>query len=76
LVLGDSIDVKIAAHNIYGMGFYSPVGSGANIVLVPEIPDSFSNVPAVTSASQISLTWNQPIVSGGEEIIDYRIHYD
>lgn len=75
-MLGDSIDVKVAAHNLYGMGNYSPVGSGANIVLIPEMPEGFSNVPAITSASQIGLSWNQPIESGGEEIIDYRIHYD
>lgn len=50
-MLGDSIDVKVAAHNLYGMGNYSPVGSGANIVLIPEMPEGFSNVPAITSAS-------------------------
>ena len=36
LIKGDSIDVKVSAHNVYGESDLSPVGSGANVVTIPE----------------------------------------
>jgi hypothetical protein len=73
-VLGDSIDVKVSASNLYGQSDYSPIGSGAQIVLIPAAPESFSNVAEETTASHISLSWDEPTETGGEAIIDYRIY--
>lgn len=76
LQLGDSIDVMISASNIYGTSPYSPVGSGAQVVTVPDAPENFANVPEITNASRIGLTWSEPTNSGGEPILDYTIMYD
>lgn len=38
LVLGASIEVVVIANNAYGDSQESAVGSGANIVLVPDAP--------------------------------------
>lgn len=70
LVLGDSIDVRIVATNIYGNSQVSVTGSGANIVVLPSAPINFSNVASITLASRIGLSW-QAGVSGGQTIIDY-----
>ena len=76
LVLGDSIDVKVTATNIYGDGLASPVGSGANIVLVPDSPINFVNVPSLTNANRIGMQWAAGGSNGGEPILDYRIYFD
>lgn len=57
LALGDSIVLRVIAHNIYGPSLTSEEGSGANIVLAPDAPTSFANVPAITNASRIGLIW-------------------
>jgi hypothetical protein len=49
LSLGSSIDIKVIAYNNYGDSDYSIVGSGATIVLVPDIPINLANLPEVTS---------------------------
>lgn len=51
LVLGDSIDAIIVAKNIYGDSDTSVVGSGANIVLVPDAPLTLENEPLTTTAT-------------------------
>lgn len=76
LELGDEISVRIMAHNIYGASLNSEPGSGANIVLVPDAPINFSNVPSITTASRIGLKWTPGASSGDKPIIDYRIYYD
>jgi hypothetical protein len=76
LVLGDAIVIKIVAHNLYGESLTSETGSGANIVLVPDAPINFADVPSITLASRIGLTWSPGLSSGGEPIIDYRIYFD
>jgi hypothetical protein len=76
LVLGDSITVTVMAHNLYGESLNSEAGGGADIVLVPDAPLNFVNVPSITLASRIGLSWTQGASSGGKSILDYRIHYD
>jgi hypothetical protein len=34
------------------------------------------NVPAVTSASQIGLSWEAPVFTGASPLIDYKLWYD
>ncbi len=57
LILDSNIKVKVTAFNIYGPSITSAVGSGANIVLVPNAPINFANVPSVTKASRIGMSW-------------------
>lgn len=76
LILGNSIDASVTATNIYGNSDPSMVGSGGNIVYVPDAPVSFQNVPSITTASQIGLQWLNGASSGGVPIDDYRIEYD
>lgn len=57
LVLGDSIDATVVATNIYGDSEISVVGSGGNIVYVPDAPISLEDEPLITTASQIGLKW-------------------
>jgi hypothetical protein len=76
LQLADAIVVKIIAHNLYGESIVSETGSGANIVLVPDAPINFADVPSITLASRIGMQWTPGASSGGEPIIDYRIEFD
>ena len=75
-MLGDSIDAIIIASNQYGDSSPSVIGSGANIVYVPDAPIQFENEPLITTATQIGLKWENGASSGGKPIIDYRIYYD
>lgn len=43
---------------------------------VPDAPIHLSNVPSVTNAEQIGLTWSPGSFDGGSAVIDYRISYD
>ena len=38
LTLGDGIEAKVTAHNIYGDGPISNIGCDASVVLVPDPP--------------------------------------
>ena len=76
LKLGDNILAKVSALNVYGEGEISAPGGGAVIVLVPDAPASFADVPSVTDVTQIGLQWLEPPSSGGRPIIDYRLYYD
>jgi hypothetical protein len=75
-VFGNSVNVKVAALNLYGSSGFSAVGSGGLIQLVPDSPVSLANAAAITSATQIGLTWSLGSSNGGSTVIDYRIYYD
>ena len=76
LVLGDSVDLMIKATNQYGSSEYSTIGGGALIQYVPDSPSQLLNLPEVTSANQIGITWTDGKSDGGAAVIDYRIQYD
>lgn len=76
LVLGASIEVVVIANNEYGDSLESAVGSGANIVLVPDAPINLKDAPSITTASKIGLTWDTGASSGGKPILDYTIYFD
>ena len=42
----------------------------------PAIPTALSNVPAITTASQIGLTWTPGVVFYGLPVLDYTLSYD
>lgn len=43
---------------------------------MPDSPTSLANVPAITTKSQIGLTWTAPTFVGGAPLLDYRIWSD
>ena len=60
----------VNARNIIGFSINSNVAT----ILAAQIPDqptSLTNLPLVTRANQIGLSWNKPIFEGGSEIINY-----
>lgn len=54
----------------------SAAGNGATIIIVPDAPTNLANVPAVTSATQVGLTWSAGLSTGGTGIIGYVLSYD
>ena len=76
LSLGATVDSYIIAYNFYGDSEPSFVGSGANIVAVPDSPLNLVNDASITSDKQIGLKWDDGVNSNGKPIIDYLIIYD
>ena len=68
---GSSIKAKISALNLIGSSLVSDVGNGAIILTNPDRPISLANVPAVTTSSQVGLTWSEGVENGGSTVIDY-----
>ena len=75
LVLGDHVDVKVIAKNIYGSSDFSAVGDGATIKLVPDAPLNLQNLPDITTATRIGLSWTPGVSDGGSPVLDYQIFY-
>jgi hypothetical protein len=50
LSLGATVDAKLVAYNFYGDSATSSIGSGANIVGVPDSAVSLASDPLITSA--------------------------
>jgi hypothetical protein len=73
---GESIWVKVGANNIIGAGPLSVEGNGAVMLTTPDPPINLSNVPALTSSSQIGLSWEPSPNDGGAEVIDYTLMWD
>jgi hypothetical protein len=72
-----SVYAKVISYNVYGDSLLeSDLGNGAIIVLVPDKPFDLSNVPVVTNAYQIGLTWTEGLNNGGETVVFYKIIYD
>jgi hypothetical protein len=43
---------------------------------VADPPQNLQNNPAITTATQIGITWADGDFDGGKEVTDYRITYD
>lgn len=75
LIEGDHVYVKIIASNVYGDSWYSTVGNGASIWVVPDAPLFLTNNVEITNAYEIGLLWQEGINNGGTEVLDFRIWY-
>lgn len=73
---GTGVYVKVSATNAYGTSDFSTVGNGGIIITSPDPPVSLSNVPTVTNALQIGLSWQAAAFDGGTNLLDYRLTYD
>lgn len=59
LPLGAKIEVRVTAFNAYGTSPTSDVGSSSAIIqYVPDAPKSLATNAALTSASQITISWS------------------
>ena len=65
LTLGDAIQVKVIAVNLYGDSVESNLGGGASIVLVPDAPINIQNRIAVTDIYEVSFEWADGASDGG-----------
>lgn len=75
--MGYKIYIKVQAINDYGVSEISEPGTGMEgVELVPDAPINLTNLPAVTSDSQIGIEWSDGASNGDAVIEDYRISYD
>ena len=74
LIMGDYVNVRVTAINLYGESDPSEIGTGAVIQQVPDAPLNLESDPLVTAAGVIGLTWTQGISNGGTAVINYDIY--
>jgi hypothetical protein len=72
---GSSIIAKVTAINIIGSSIESLEGNGAIILSITDAPVDLANVPAITTSSQIGLTWSEGSTNGGSAVLDYSVSY-
>jgi len=73
---GSSVFADVLATNILGSSGTSAGGNGAIILITPDSPRNLANVPAITTATQIGLTWDTGSANGGTPVIDYQLSFD
>jgi hypothetical protein len=73
---GSSIWAKITVTNIIGTTAYSAPGNGAIMLTSSDAPLDLSNVPDITTGSQVGLMWTDGLVSGGAPVEDYQLTWD
>jgi hypothetical protein len=75
LQAGVTYKFKLESRNAYG---YSALSSELIVVASakPDAPKNLENLSAVTSATQIGLSWAQGSYNGGSPVIDYRVSSD
>ena len=57
LAWGQTVVATVTAVNSYGESESSLPGGIAKILRVPDVPKNLANVPAITTGTQIGLTW-------------------
>jgi titin len=75
LTPGVYYDFKVEARNIVGYSDFSDSITEL-AAQIPDSPTDLANVPEITLADRIGLTWLAPVFDGGSAILDYRIWYD
>jgi titin len=73
---GSSIWADLQAFNYIGGSHVSDAGNGAVIIIVPDAPINLANVPSITNAYQVGLTWEPGASTGGTAITEYILFYD
>lgn len=54
---GVGVYAIVSAINVVGPSVYSSQGNGAILLTNPDAPLNLANVPSVTSATQVGLSW-------------------
>ena len=74
LVVGETYGFKVTARNAVG----SSLDSEILLVLTAKLPDApinLANVPVITTAYQVGLTWEEGPYNGGSAVIDYQVSF-
>jgi hypothetical protein len=66
----------VIATNLVNPSIESVSGNGAVILTNPDVPTTLANVPLITDATKIGLTWQTGAADGGTPVIDYRLSWD
>lgn len=74
LVPGLLYDFKVSARNSVGEGLKSEVIQ-IYAAETPDPPLNVVNIPGITTAYQVGLSWNDGVYDGGSPILDYLISY-
>ena len=70
---GASIYANVIATNSYGDSSESDEGNGAIITTYPDAPINLAEVLVDRTKSTLGLSWDAPVFTGGDVIVDYRI---
>jgi hypothetical protein len=70
---GDSVYAKLLSTNVYGDSDISLEGNGAVITTTPFAPINLAEDTSKRTKSILGITWDSPVFTGGDIIIDYRI---
>lgn len=76
LAWGQHVYAQVAASNIKGTSSYSAAGNGDLVAINPDKPTNLANVPEITNAFRIGLTWVAGTIFYGLPVIDYTLSYD
>lgn len=72
---GSHVFAKVQAKTLVGDSPWSAVGNGAEIVSVPDAPQSFMNNVGLSHKTLIAVTWYEGPEPGGRPVLDYRLWY-
>ena len=72
---GSSVYAKVTATNIINDSLQSDEGNGAVILTNPDAPRDLTNIPSITMATQVGLSWSEGLENGGSSVIDYTLEY-
>lgn len=75
LTPGIVYEFRVEARNLVGHSPYSASISEL-AAQIPDAPIALADVPSITLADRIGLTWQPPLFNGGSPIIDYRLWFD
>lgn len=76
LAWGQSVFARVSATNIKGTSPFSVAGNGDLVAINPDKPTNLANVPSITTASQIGLSWLEGTTFYGLPVLDYTLSYD
>jgi hypothetical protein len=76
LPYGASVKVYVIAFDSIGAGPASAIAGDAVSATVPNAPINLARNSALTTTSQISITWEDGVFNGGSPVIDYMLSYD
>ena len=65
---------KVTARNSVGNSVLSTAVS-IRAAKIPDAPINLANVPAITTAYQIGLSWTEGVYNGGSPVLDYQVEY-
>lgn len=71
---GADVYAKVLATNIYGSSVDSAEGNGAMITTNPDEPTDLTEDYSQRTPTTLAITWTEPVFTGGDVIIDYRIN--